>query len=249
MFADILKSYKRGELGEDEIAEKILGLFYEGDENFLLDLQRERRLGFPEIILAEGKRTGDLLSIVKRVLEKEKKAFLSNVDTEAENMLRDRFPKVAIKKAGRMMVMKKGEHPHERLGTVGVITAGTADIPYAEECFLILEELGVKLIKSYDSGVAGIHRPFLSLKLMKDADLIIVFAGTEGALPTVIASMTDLPIIAVPTPVGYGFGGKGEGALAGMLQSCAPGILVVNIGNSVGAAAGAIRILRAIRNR
>jgi len=133
------------------------------------------------------------------------------------------------------------------LGVAGVITAGTSDVPYAQECALLLEELGVRVISAFDAGVAGIHRPVMSLQKMRDASVLIVFAGMEGALPTVLASLTDLPVIAVPTPVGYGFGGKGEAALKTMLQSCSPGVTVVNIGNSVGAAAAAIRILRAIR--
>ncbi|NJE13154.1 nickel pincer cofactor biosynthesis protein LarB [Thermococcus sp. LS2] len=247
MLEELLKSYKRGELNEEEVKEKILKLFYEESESFLLDLEREKRIGFPEVIFAEGKMTEHLLSIVGKVLEKKDIVFISNVDSEKENALRERFSKFEIKKAGRLMAIRKGKHIHRTLGTVGIITAGTSDIPYAEECALILEELGVRIIKSYDSGVAGIHRPFLSLKRMKEADLLIVFAGMEGVLPTLIASLTHLPIIAVPTPVGYGFGGKGEGALTTMLQSCVPGILVVNIGNTIGAAAGAIRILRAIR--
>ena len=246
MFKDILRSYKEGEFGEEEAGEKILKLFYEGKGEFLLDLEREKRIGFPEIIFGEGKTPEQLLNIAEKVLEKGEKIFISNVDCEKENALRGAFSRFEIEKAGRLVVIKKGRHTYEPSGTVGIITAGTSDIPYAEECVLILEEFGAKVTKSYDSGVSGVHRPFLSLKRMKGAELLIVFAGMEGVLPTLVASLTDLLIIAVPTSIGYGFGGGGEGALTTMLQTCAPGILVVNIGNTIGAAAGAIRILRAI---
>jgi len=145
------------------------------------------------------------------------------------------------------MVIGNSRDASDELGVVGVITAGTSDVPYAQECALLLREMGVRVITYYDAGVAGIHRPMMSLQKMKDASVLVVFAGMEGALPTVLASLTDLPVVAVPTPVGYGFGGQGEAALKTMLQSCSPGVTVVNIGNSVGAAAAAIRVLRAIR--
>jgi len=119
-------------------------------------------------------------------------------------------------------------------------------VPYAQECALLLEELGARVVRSFDAGVAGIHRPVMSLQKMQSASVLVVFAGMEGALPTVLASLTDLPVVAVPTPVGYGLGGRGEAALGTMLQSCSPGVTVVNIGNSVGAAAAAVRILRAV---
>lgn len=153
-----------------------------------------------------------------------------------------------IKEAGRLVVLKRENTTLEKLnGKVGVITAGTSDVPFAEETSLILEELGVNVQKVYDAGVAGIHRSFYALSKTEDSDLLIVFAGMEGILPSLIASLTDLPVIAVPTPVGYGFGGEGLGALSTMLQTCVPGLVVVNIGNTVGAAAAAVRILRRIR--
>jgi len=145
------------------------------------------------------------------------------------------------------MVIRTDAEPPPPLGTVGLVTAGTSDIAYARECGLLLSELGAAVIEAFDAGAAGIHRPELSLRAVKDADVLIVFAGMEGVLPPLIASLTAQPVIAVPTPVGYGHGGAGEGALSTMLQTCVPGVLVVNIGNAVGAAAGAVRILRSQR--
>jgi NCAIR mutase (PurE)-related protein len=105
------------------------------------------------------------------------------------------------------------------------------------------------VIRAFDFGVSGLHRPFLGIRQTREADVLVVFAGMDGILPTMVASLTDKPVIAVPTPVGYGFGGGGETALRAMLQSCVPGLLVLNIGNSVGAASAAVRILMSIRRR
>ena len=244
---EILHSFRRGEVDEEEASARILELFYEGTDNFLLDMEREKRLGFPEVIYAEGKRTSDLIDIVGHMLEKQGRAFVASLSPEAAQLLKDTFPSHEFKSGGSVVVLGSARTAPEPLGTAGVITAGTSDIPFAEESILLLEELGVNVVKSYDSGVAGIHRPHMSLRRMQDASVIVVFAGMEGALPTVLASLTDLPVIAVPTPVGYGFGGQGEAALKTMLQSCSPGLTVLNIGNSVGAAAAAVRILRVVR--
>ncbi len=247
MIKDILESYRNEEISDEEAEEEILNLFYEEGENFLLDLHREKRVGFPEIIYGEPKETEDLLDIVKETLKQKNKAFISSVDKNQEKNLKEKFNKYLIRKKGDLLVIKKKDTEIETIGKVGVITGGTSDVPFAEECSLLLEELGVEVIKSHDSGVSGIHRAFISLKKMEQADVIIVFAGMEGVLPPIIGSMTEKPVIAVPTPVGYGHGGEGEGALTTMLQSCVPGILVVNIGNTIGAAAGAIRILNSIK--
>ncbi|PLV59752.1 nickel pincer cofactor biosynthesis protein LarB [Thermotoga sp. KOL6] len=248
MFEDVLRSFLEGKISLSETEQVILRRFYEKTEELFLDLERDKRQGFPEVIFAAGKTVDHVLSAVGKFLEKKGIAFVSNVDDEKKNAIKSRFGNHHIKEAGRLLVIKKEKNSLEKtIGTVGVITAGTSDVPFAEETSLILEELGVLVKKSYDAGVAGMHRPFYALKRTKDSDLLIVFAGMEGVLPSLIASATDLPVIAVPTPVGYGFGGNGIGALTTMLQSCVAGLLVVNIGNTVGAAAAAVRILRKIR--
>jgi hypothetical protein len=244
---EILSDFRRGVLTEAEAETRIMALLYERAEDFLLDLHREKRIGFPEVVYAAGKSVEQLLAIVTAVLDAKGTVFVSGLDDEREAALRNRFSDRILRGAGRVMVIRTDAEPPPPLGTVGLVTAGTSDIAYARECGLLLSELGAAVIEAFDAGAAGIHRPELSLRAVKDADVLIVFAGMEGVLPPLIASLTAQPVIAVPTPVGYGHGGAGEGALSTMLQTCVPGVLVVNIGNAVGAAAGAVRILRSQR--
>jgi len=241
---DILDAYASGTIDAEEARQKLLKVFYARGEEFLLDLHRRERLGFPEVVLAESKSVEQVVQVTRQILAANGQVCISNVLPEQEEALKTNFHDQTIRIAGRCMTIGPAADP---LGCVGIITAGTSDIPYARECALVLEFMGVKVLTAYDAGVAGIHRPYVSLKEMQDAQVIIVLAGMEGALPTLIASITDKPVIAVPTAVGYGIGGKGIGAMISMLQTCAPGVLVVNIGNIIGAAAGAVRILRGFR--
>lgn len=250
MIKNLLDAYKRGELTQEEAEEKILKILYEQGDDFLLDLHRQKRTGFPEVIFAQGKTMEQVVDIVGNFLDKHSRAFVSLADGEMEKTLSEKFPDARMDRGGNLLILKRGSAAREQLGTVGIITAGTADTPYAKECALLLEEIGATVIRAFDFGASGMHRPFLSIKQTSDADVLVIFAGMDGILPTMTASLTDKPIIAVPTPIGYGHGGNGETALKTMLQSCVPGLLVLNIGNSVGAAAAAVRMLRAIqRNR
>ncbi len=243
---EILDKYKSGLINDAQAKEMIMKIFYERGEEFMLDMHRQERLGFPEVVLAEGKSTEQVLDIVERMLSISSPVLISNVSETQTSSIETKFASFTVQKAGRMIAV--GAMPEDKnLGTVGVITAGTSDIPFARECILILGATGAKTIAFFDAGVAGIHRPFISLNDVKDAQVLIILAGMEGALPTLIASVTDRPVIAVPTPVGYGIGGGGIGAMISMLQTCAPGVVTVNIGNTIGASAAAIRILRIIR--
>ncbi len=244
---EILAAVRRGDLTEAEAETRIMALLYERGEDFLLDLHREKRIGFPEVVYAAGKSVPQLLAIAAAILEEKGAVFMSGLDHEREAALRGRFPDRILHQAGRVLVIRADAAAPAPLGTVGLVTAGTSDIPYARECGLILSELGAEVVEAFDTGAAGMHRPELGLRTVRNADVLIVFAGMEGVLPPLIASLTPQPVIAVPTPIGYGHGGLGEGALCTMLQTCVPGVLVVNIGNAVGAAAGAVRILKAIR--
>ncbi len=244
---EILADVRRGVLTETEAETRIMALLYERGEDFLLDLHREKRIGFPEVVYAAGKSVPQLLAIAAAILEEKGAVFMSGLDDEREAALRGRFPDRILRQAGRVLVIRADAAAPAPLGTVGLVTAGTSDIPYARECGLILSELGAEVVEAFDTGAAGMHRPELGLRTVRNADVLIVFAGMEGVLPPLIASLTPQPVIAVPTPIGYGHGGLGEGALCTMLQTCVPGVLVVNIGNAVGAAAGAVRILKAMR--
>ncbi|HHO76413.1 MAG TPA: nickel pincer cofactor biosynthesis protein LarB [Deltaproteobacteria bacterium] len=247
MIQDLLEAFKKGDISQEEAYEKIVKILYEQGEDFLLDLHRHKRTGFPEVIFGQGKTMEQIISIAGSFLDTGGRAIISIADETVQAALSQAFPEALMKRAGNLVCLKKGDVPREDLGTVGVITAGTADTPYAKECTLLLEEIGAQVIKAFDFGVSGMHRPFLGIKQTHDADVLIIFAGMDGILPTMMASLTDKPIIAVPTPIGYGFKGQGETALMTMLQSCVPGLLVLNIGNSVGAAAAAVRILLSIK--
>ncbi|HVP92157.1 MAG TPA: nickel pincer cofactor biosynthesis protein LarB [Acidobacteriota bacterium] len=216
-----------------------------------IDANREYRKGIPEIILAEGKTTKDLVGISLKMLSKNGRVIISRSDEKQMRAIRNAAPKDAVmkiyEKAKIMVIRKKGFAVKSTGGKIGLLTAGTSDIPVAEETKAIAEEMGCEVFAAYDLGVAGIHRLLQPLKdlIMKDVDVIVVVAGREGALSSVVAGMVDVPVIAVPTSNSYGFGEKGLSALMAMLQSCSLGMAVVNIDGGV--AAGAIATLIANR--
>lgn len=217
------------------------------------DFARARRAGIPEIILADRKTGEQVVAIAQQFLEAEGRAILSRVQPEAEEALRRTF-------GGRedvdlewyappraMVVRRRGMSVAPTGGRVGILTAGTSDIPVAEEAALVCREAGCEVRCHYDVGVAGLHRLFGPLKSLLeefDADAIVVVAGMDGALPSVVSGLVDVPVVGIPTSVGYGLGGRGVGALMSMLQTCAPGLSVVNIDNGIGGGAVAALIAR-----
>ena len=252
MIREILERLVKGEISIEE-AEKLLKIvtIEEIEAIAKLDVKRHVRTGVPEIILAEGKDPEDLAKIVMKVLERNGRAIVSRIENDHIEAIKKIVPSIAnmqINKKAKMIVIKKKEFTVEKTGgKVGIITAGTSDIPVAEEARIIAEEMGCEVFTAYDVGVAGIHRLFPSLKKMieKDVDVLIVVAGREGALPSVVAGMVDIPVIGVPTSIGYGLGEKGISALTAMLQACSLGLAVVNIDGGV--AAGAVAALIANR--
>ena len=252
LIREILKRLVKGEISIEE-AEKLLKIaaIEEIETIAKLDVKRHMRTGVPEVILAEGKDSEDLAKIVMKALERSGRAIISRIENKHVEAIKKIIPSstsVQINKKARMIVIKKEGFTIEKTGgKVGIITAGTSDIPIAEEARIIAEEMGCEVITAYDVGVAGIHRLFPSLKEMieKDVDALIVVAGREGALPSVVAGMVDIPVIGVPTSIGYGLGEKGISALTAMLQACSLGLAVVNIDSGV--AAGAIAALIANR--
>ncbi len=214
-------------------------------ENFAkLDTEREARKSVPEIIFGEGKREEDVLRIAKEMYENTGRAIVSRIGKDVASKLEKIGTTYYYNERARMAVLRKNGFPIERKGKVGILAGGTSDLPVAEEARIIAEEMGCEVVAEYDVGVAGIHRLFPALEKMKDADVLIVVAGMEGALASVVAGLAKQVVIGVPTSVGYGYGGKGEAALMSMLQSCAPGLLAVNIDNGIGAGISAALIAR-----
>ena len=208
------------------------------------DVGRESRKGVPEVILADRKRPDDALAAARALLDARGRAILSRVPEELEARLRAEHAdcRVEAYDAARMLVLKRPTfEPPPAGGIVGVLTAGTSDVPTAREAEVVAREMGCRVVAAYDVGVAGIHRLAAPLRQFRAeaVDVIVVAAGMDGALPSVVSGLVDVPVIGLPTPIGYGLGGNGVAALMTMLQSCAPGLTVVNIGNGVGAGATA----------
>lgn len=210
------------------------------------DLGRQRRAGVPEVILAEGKPPASIVSAVGHFLHHEGRALVSRASGETLQHLKAAFAESVIESypTSRMVVMRNMPAPQLTGGRVGIITAGTTDAPVAEEAAVIAREMGCTVEVAYDVGVAGLHRLSQPLQemLRADVDALVVAAGMDGALPSVIAGLVDVPVIGVPTSVGYGLGGKGLAALLSMLQTCSLGLAVVNIDNGIGAGAMAALI-------
>jgi NCAIR mutase (PurE)-related protein len=249
---EILNALQKGELTLEQ-AEKLLqaaSLAPIGDI-VMLDVKREERSGVPEVVYAETKGVENLIEITKTIIGKTGVALLTRVNATKVNAL--------IEAVSDFELIVYGAHDHHTVlahhtdwspaykgGKIAILTAGTSDVPYAREAEAVARVMGVEVLKFYDVGVAGIHRLIEPMQkiIEDDVDSIIVFAGMEGALPTVVASLVDIPVIGVPVPTGYGYMGEGKTALASMLQSCSPGLAVVNIGNGLGAGAIACLIAR-----
>ena len=249
---EILKRVAAGEISIEAAlrALKLEGITKLGDFA-RVDTDRARRTGIPEIILAEGKRSNEVIEIATTLTKEQGFALISRVldddiaDEIATQLRKEGFI-VEHNELARAILVKRAGYEFPKRGGIGLIAAGTADIPVAEEARMVAEACGCEVLKAYDVGIAGIHRLREPLEQFIEANVavIIVVAGMDGALPSVVASLVDVPVIGVPTSVGYGLGGKGVAALLSMLQSCSPGLAVVNIDNGVGAATIAAKCVR-----
>ncbi|WP_202319912.1 nickel pincer cofactor biosynthesis protein LarB [Archaeoglobus neptunius] len=213
------------------------------EELVKLDLERYERAGKPEAVYAEGKSVEDILAIAHKVISEGKSTLITRLTRDQMEALKF-LDKVEVNERGRIAVV--GEKRQEKIGKVAVLCAGTSDTPVAEEAVVTAEYLGLEAIKFYDVGVAGLHRIIEPIRRIREenVDSVIVIAGMEGALPSVIAGIVDVPVIAVPTSVGYGVNLGGISTLFAMLQSCSSGVAVVNIDNGFGAAVFASLISR-----
>lgn len=248
---EILQKLVKGEISI-ETAEKMLKTMeiMELEDFAKLDTHRDIRTGVPEAVFAEGKEDEEIVKILMSCANKGR-IMVTRLENRRYEVIKDELAplidkgfKVEYNKRARILIVK--DHNVKKIGKIGVVTAGTSDIPVAEEARVVAEEAGCEVLRSYDVGVAGIHRLFSQIREMieKDVEVIIVVAGMEGALPSVVAGLVDMPVVGVPTSVGYGVGEGGFTALYAMLQSCAPGIAVVNIDNGYGAAVFASTIIK-----
>lgn len=205
-----------------------------------VDLHRSLRHGVPEAVFCEGKRPEQVVAIVRRLAESHDNVLATRAGPEVVAALRESGLPCRIHEEARLVVVKPV--PTDGVGLVVVVSAGTADLPVAEEAAVTAEAMGNHVERLYDCGVAGLHRLVPHLDRLNEANAIIAVAGMEGALPSVLGGLVDRPVIAVPTSVGYGASFGGVAALLAMLNSCAPGVSVVNIDNGYGAAAQASQI-------
>jgi len=199
-----------------------------------VDTHREVRQGFPEVILGLGKTPAQIAAIAEKLVQRGQALLVTRADAHAFEAVRATVPAVVYHEAARAITLTQGHVP-EGKGTVLVACAGTSDLPIAEEASVTLELMGNRIDRLYDVGVAGLHRLLAEHQRLLAARVIVVVAGMEGALPSVVAGLVDVPVIAVPTSIGYGASFGGVAALLGMLNSCANGVSVVNIDNGFGA--------------
>jgi NCAIR mutase (PurE)-related protein len=201
----------------------------------MLDMDRLKRTGIPEVVYGEGKTPEQICRIAARLYEKKADILITRIDAAAAQAVMETVPGAEYHALARVLLRTNGREMNEK-GYIAVVAAGTSDLPVAEEAALTAAFLGNKVERVYDVGVAGLHRLFSKLDSIRQARVVIVIAGMEGALASVIGGLIDKPVIGVPTSVGYGANLGGISALLSMLNSCASGVSVVNIDNGFGAA-------------
>ena len=240
---ETLDAVARGTLSPAQAADRLS----QGEVRYLdvaaLDLGRAARKGVPEVVYAPGKTPEQVARICAAVLESTSRVIVSGPNDEHDRALREALPHTPIRPAGRALVVGSGE-PAPSGGRLYAIGAGTSDLPVLEEAVAVAREMGVEVRTTHDVGVAGLHRLRAPLEELRafDPDCVVVAAGMEGALPTLVSGLVAVPVVGLPTSVGYGLGGDGTAAILGMLQSCSPGLSVVNVDYGVGAGATAALI-------
>lgn len=230
----LLEQTRGGRISLDEAADKLTRLPYEDLEFARVDHHRDLRIGFPEVILGQGKTLRQIVEIAERILTQSSNLLISRT---SEDVFREiaRLASDAEFHAEARMISVIRDRTERGVGAIAIISAGTSDIPVAEEAAVTASAMGNRVSRIYDVGVAGIHRLFGARKDFESARVIIVVAGMEGALPSVVGGLVSAPVIAVPTSIGYGASFGGVAALLGMLNSCASNVTVVNIDNGFGA--------------
>lgn len=240
----ILEEIARGAIPVEEALQLLKDLPFAGiDEEVKLDTHRSLRRGYPEVIFGQGKSPRQILKIVDKLTEGENNVMITRVSEDIFRAVEKRYPAAQYNEAGRTVTVRL-KPAGSKTGDVTVITGGTTDIPVAEEAAATLEIMDCGVRRLYDAGIAGIHRLLFHRKEILKAEVIIVAAGMEGALPGVVGGMVEVPVIGVPTSVGYGASFGGVSALLTMLNTCASGVTVVNIDNGFGAGYAAALMLK-----
>ncbi len=230
----ILQQFKSGQIKIEGALEKLKHFPYDDLGFAKIDNQRHLRKGFPEVIFCQGKSLEQIAKIAKRIKETGGRVIATRANFEIYQEIKKIVPEIMYFKEAKI-VAERVEEKSSSDKYILIVSGGTADIPVAEEAGVIAELMGNRVERLYDVGVAGIHRLLNNSKILTAANVLIVVAGMEGALPSVVGGLVDKPIIALPTSVGYGANFKGLSALLTMLNSCAPGIAVVNVDNGFGA--------------
>ena len=231
----LLRDLKAGKVTVGKAMEALRDLPY-ADLGFAkIDTHRDLRRGFPEVVLCLGKTPERIVEIVRRMSASHNLVLATRASRSVHARMKKALKGKAVVYHEAAKIVSVGKAHTARRGSVLVVTAGTSDIPVAEEAAVTAELMGSKVTRLYDVGVAGVHRVLDRRDLLRKAKVVVVVAGMEGALPSVVAALVDVPVIAVPTSVGYGASFDGMAALLGMMNACAPGVAVVNIDNGFGA--------------
>lgn len=233
----LLRAVREGTLSVEDALQQLRSLPYENLEFARIDTHRALRTGFPEVVFCQGKTTEQVLAILERLSNRHRKVLATRATPELVAVVKERFPQARYHETARILVLGEGEAessvPQDRY--VLVVAGGTSDLPVAEEAAVTASEMGSRVERLYDVGVAGLHRLLSQSEMLFGAYVVVVVAGMEGALPSVVGGLVSRPVIAVPTSVGYGAHFGGLAPLLTMLNSCAPGVAVVNIDNGFGA--------------
>lgn len=237
----LLEKFRAGGVGRDQVVRAFQAAPV-ADLGFAqVDTHRALRKGFPEVIFGAGKTPGQVVSIASKLVDHEQRVLATRITQEHARALKRKFRHAVHHELARCVTIQKRPLP-KRAGTIAVVCAGTSDLPVAEEAAVTADIMGNRVERIQDAGVAGLHRLLARLKTIQEANVLVVVAGMEGALPSVVAGLVDKPVIAVPTSVGYGASFGGVAALLAMLNSCASGVTVVNIDNGFGAGYAASQI-------
>lgn len=235
LIRELLEKFKRGEISLEEVLERLKVLPFEDIREVLLDHHRSLRKGFPEVIFGQGKTVDQISKAIEALLKVGENVLVTRLSAKKAERLLEKFPQAQYHPLPRVLTVRSYGPPKKGRGYILVISAGTSDLPVAEEAAITAETLGHEVRRLYDVGVSGLHRLLYHLELLRGANVLIVVAGMEGALPSVVGGLVSRPVIAVPTSIGYGASFRGLSALLGMLTSCASNVAVVNINNGFSA--------------